>query len=387
MRVGLFHNRYIQRGGEDIAFDFEVGLLSKAGHQVEVFTVDNREEIGASAAAALRAGLRARWNPAVVRRVEAFLSSRALDVAHVHNFFPLLSPALHATLHARHIPVVQTLHNYRLLCANGLMLRAGRSCEDCVPRGPWNAVRHACYRGSRLQTAVWSEMTALHRRRGTWRECVDLFTTPSAFARGKLLRAGIPAQRLRVLPLPVADPGPPRPVGREGALFVGRLSAEKGVDLLLQAWRRLHGYPLCIVGTGPEETRLRALARNLPGVRFAGGLPHDRVLRAMADAAFVVLPSRWHETFGLTAVEAMACGRAVVVPRPTALSDLVEPGRNGLLFDIGDVDGLARACRTLAGDGALARELGEEARAHYAECFTPERCTGAFEEVLASVMR
>jgi glycosyltransferase involved in cell wall biosynthesis len=387
MRVGLFHNRYIQRGGEDVAFDFEVDLLSKAGHQVEVFTVDNREEIGVSATAALRAGLRARWNPAAVRRVEAFLSTRALDVAHVHNFFPLLSPALHATLHAHRIPVVQTLHNYRLLCANGLMLRAGRSCEDCVARGPWNAVRHACYRGSRLQTAVWSEMTALHRRRGTWRECVELFTVPSAFARDKLLRVGIPPERLRVLPLPVADPGPPRPVDREGALFVGRLSEEKGVDLLLQAWRRLDGYPLRIVGTGPEEVRLRALAHDLPGVRFAGGLPHDRVLGAMADAAFVVLPSRWHETFGLSAVEAMACGRAVVVPRPTALSDLVESGRNGLLFDIGDIDGLAHACWTLAADGSRAREMGEQARAHYEERFTPERCAGAFEEVLALVMR
>ncbi|HEY5658225.1 MAG TPA: glycosyltransferase family 4 protein [Myxococcota bacterium] len=387
MRVGLFHNRYRERGGEDVAFDVEVDLLSKAGHQVEVFAVDNREEIGTSAAAALRAGLRARWNPETVRRVEAFLATRALDVAHVHNFFPVLSPSLHATLHARGVPVVQTLHNYRLLCANGLMLRAGRSCEDCVARGPWNAVRHACYRGSRLQTAVWSELTALHRRRGTWRDCVDLFTVPSAFARGKLLQADIPPQRLRVLPLPVADPGPPQTVARDGALFVGRLSPEKGVDLLLQAWRRMGGYPLHIVGTGPEEPRLRALARDLPGVHFAGGLAHDAVLRAMADTAFVVLPSRWHETFGLAAVEAMACGRGVVVPRATALADLVEPGRNGLLFEMGDVGDLARACAALAGDAALARELGAQARAHYEDHFTPERCIGRFEEVLASVSR
>jgi glycosyltransferase involved in cell wall biosynthesis len=387
MRVGLFHNRYRQRGGEDTAFDVEVDLLSKAGHQVEIFTVDNAQEIGRSPLAALRAGLRARWNPATVRRLEAFLSSRALDVAHVHNFFPLLSPALHVALHARRIPVVQTLHNYRLLCANGLMLRDGRSCEDCVARGPWHAVRHACYRGSRLQTAVWSEMTACHRRRGTWRECVDLFTAPSAFARDVLLRTGIPAPRLRVLPLPVADPGPPRPAGREGALFVGRLSAEKGADLLLQAWRSLGGYPLRIVGAGPEEARLRALARDLPGVHFAGELSREGVLAAMAEAAFVVLPSRWHETFGLVAVEAMACGRAVVVPRPTALSELVEPGHNGLLFELGDVEGLARACRTLANHAALARELGEGARAHYLERFTPGRCAAALEKILASVTR
>ncbi len=386
MRIGIFHNRYRYRGGEDVSVDLEVDHFAKAGHQVHVLIVDNRREIGRSPIGALRAGLRAHWNPATVRRVGSFLGEHPLDVAHVHNFFPLLSPALHAALHERGVPVVQTLHNYRLLCANGFFLRDGRACEDCVALGPWNAVRHGCYRGSRLQTAVWAHMTAYHRRRGTWRECVALFAIPSRFTRQKLLQTGIPPERLRVVPLPVPDPGPPRAAGR-GALFVGRLSAEKGVHLLLDAWRQLDGYPLCVVGTGPEEARLRARAASVPGVRLVGALPHERVLEAMADAAFVVLPSTWYENFPLSAIEAKACGRALVASHPSALSDLVQPGGTGELFEMGDARSLAAACRRLADDPAATREMGERARAEYEELYTPARCAGKLEEIFRAVMR
>jgi len=386
MRIGLFHNRYLQRGGEDVAVDLEAELLAKAGHDVHLLCVDNRTSIGSSRLGALRAGLRARWNPATVACLDSFLAEHPIDVAHVHNHFPLFSPALHVTLHARGIPVVQTLHNYRLLCANGFMLRAGRSCDECVARGPWHAVRHACYRGSRLQTLVWSEMTAAHRRRRTWHECVDLFITPSEYARRVLLATGIPRERFRVVPLPVRDPGPARPPGH-GALFVGRLSPEKGVDLLIEAWRALEGYPLCIVGSGPEESSLRARAASVAGIRFAGQLAADAVHAALREAAFVVVPSRWHENLPLALLEAQAAGRAAVVSHPSALSDLVESERTGLRFPMGDVAALAAACRRLARDAALVRALGARARAQYEARYTPARCIEQLEDALRSVTR
>jgi glycosyltransferase involved in cell wall biosynthesis len=386
VRIGLFHNRYRYRGGEDTAVEMEAELLAKAGHEVHVLRVDNRAEIGESALGALRTGLRARWNPATPKRVEDFLAEHPVDVAHVHNYFPVLSPSLHAALRACDVPVMQSLHNFRLLCANGYFLRDGRPCEDCVSRGPWNAVRHGCYRGSRLQTAVWSEMTAHHRRRMTWHACVDLFVTPSRFARSRLLQTGIPPERLRVLPLPVLDPGPPSPIG-EGALFVGRLSREKGVDLLIDAWRRLEGYPLDIVGVGPEQERLRERAAGVPGVRFVGELSRDRVLAAMADAAFVVAPSCWYEIFGLTVLEAMACGRAVVVSDPTALSELVDPEHSGLLVERGDVESLAQACRALAFDAARTKEMGRRARHRYLREFGLDQCLARHEDAFLSIMR
>ncbi len=366
MRVALVHNRYLERGGEDTVVEHTGELLAKAGHQVHHLVVDNREEIGTSRLGAVRTGLRARWNPASARRVEALLDAHPVDVAHVHNFFPVLSPSVYGAFRARGVPVVQTLHNYRLLCANGLFFRAGRPCEECVARGPWNAVRHGCYRGSRLQTAVWSEQAAHHARRRTWRRDVDLFTTPSEYARARLWAADLPAARVRVLPNPVPDPGEPRP-GGEGAVFVGRLSPEKGVAHLLEAWRELGDTPLTIVGTGPEEAALRERARSLPAVRFTGALSREGVDAELRRASFAVVPSLWYETFGMAAAEAMALGTPVVAPRRTAVEELLESGRAGLLFDRGDLRGLAQACSALAFDPERARFLGEEARALYEE--------------------
>jgi glycosyltransferase involved in cell wall biosynthesis len=390
MRVGIFHNRYFERGGEDVVADAEAALLAKAGHEVHRLTADNREALTRSPLAPVRTAFTAHWNPETPRQVDAFLDAHPVDVAHVHNFFPVLSPALHWSLARRGVPVVQTLHNYRLLCANGLFLRDGKPCEDCVTRGPWNALRHGCYRGSRAQTAVWARATAHHRRRGTWEDAVSLFTTPSEFARGKLLRAGLDPERVVTKPNPVADPGPPTPPG-EGAVYVGRLSHEKGVDLLLEAWRAQAGAPLTIVGAGPEEARLRTLADGISGVRFLGAQDHGRALAAIAAAAFVVLPSRCYEVFPTAAVEAQACGRALVVPRGTAFTDVVEPGRTGLHFDFGDAGDLARACRELLHAAALTRVLGEEARASYEERYAEgpalARLEAVYETALHAEMR
>lgn len=385
LRVGIFHNRYLQRGGEDTASDGEAWLLAKAGHEVHRFTVDNRDALGASPLGPLRTALGAHWNPETPRAVDAFLDEHPLDVAHVHNFFPVLSPSLHWALARRGVPVVQTLHNYRLLCANGMFLRDGKPCEDCVARGPWNALRHGCYRGSRAQTAVWARVIAHHRRRGTWEDAVARFTTPSDFARRKLLRAGIAPERIVVKPNPVADPGPPAPMG-EGAVCVGRLSHEKGIDLLLEAWRSQGGAPLSIVGSGPEEARLRAQARGIPGVRFLGEVAHDRALSAIAAAAFVVVPSRWYEIFPMTALEALASGRALVVPRDTALAEIVEPGRTGLHFGFADAADLARACAELLADPARARLLGSEARTVYEDVYAPDPALRRLEALYGSVL-
>jgi glycosyltransferase involved in cell wall biosynthesis len=383
MRVAIFHNRYRHRGGEDSVVDFEAELLRKAGHEVRMFVVDNRDEIARSPAGvlgALRVGMNARWNERSAARVRAFLDAEAVDVAHVHNFFPLLTPAVHAAIGERGVPVVQTLHNYRLLCANGMFLRQDRPCEDCVERGPWNAVRHACYRGSRVQTAVWADQTQHHRRLGTWPKRVDLFTTPSAFAREKLLAAGLPPDRLVVKGNAVDDPGTATAAGR-GGVFVGRLSREKGVHLLLEAWRNFAGEPLTIVGSGPEAAALRRAAADIPGVCFLGRVGRERVFEALREAAFSIVPSLWYENFPVTVAESLACGRAVVAASPTALDEFVDHGRNGLRFELGSVDGLAAACGELLSDPARTAEMGLEARADYEDHLTPEASLAALLRV------
>jgi glycosyltransferase involved in cell wall biosynthesis len=379
VRVGIFHNAYVWRGGEDAVVSQEVDLLRKAGVEVKLFTVDNRDAKLDTLAGRLRAGLAARRSHAVGRRVDSFLAAHALDVAHVHNFFPLLTPVVHERLNARGIPVVQTLHNYRLYCANGAFLREGRPCEDCVASGPWNAVRHGCYRGSRLQTAVWAEASAHHRRRGTFERCVTLFSTPSEFARGKLVAAGLEPAKIVVRPNPVPDPGAPRFGGR-GAVYVGRLSPEKGPRLLLEAWRGMDGFPLEVIGSGPQEGELRRLAASIPGVRLLGQLPASGVQERIREALFLVAPSLCYEIFSLAVAEAMAAGKAAIAAHPTAPAELVEPGRTGLHFPTGDVRALAQACRTLAADPARAEAMGREARARYEDEFAPAR---SIESLLA----
>jgi glycosyltransferase involved in cell wall biosynthesis len=381
VRIAIFHNRYRERGGEDTAVDGEAELLEKGGHSVVRCLVDNREAL-ASPFGLLRAALRARWNPASAARAAEVAGE--IDVAHVHNFFPVLSPAVHEALSARGVPVVQTLHNYRLLCANGNLLRDGRVCEECVPRGPWHAVRYGCYRGSRAQTLVWSDATAHHRARDTWRRCVDRFVAPTGFAARKLLAAGLPRERVEVLPYVLADPGEPAPPGR-GAVFVGRLAPEKGVDLLIDAWREQGGAPLAIIGSGPGEPALRERARGVPGVRFLGALSHDAVLRALREAAFAVVPSRWYEISPFAAIEALACARPVVAWRGGALAELVDDGRSGLLFDALDAASVARACARLLGDAALVRQLGAGAREDYLERHAPEAGLARRERLYAAV--
>ena len=372
MRVGIFHNPYVWRGGEDAVVALEAELLRKAGVEVQLFLLDNRDAQLGTLAGRLRAGLRARGSPEASRRVAEFLAAHPIDVAHVHNFFPLLTPAVHERLHAQGIPVVQTLHNYRLFCANGAFLREGRPCEDCVAAGPWNAVRHACYRGSRVQTAVWAEATAHQRRKRTFERCVTLFTTPSAFARSKLVAAGLDPARIVVKPNPIADPGEPRS-GGHGAVYVGRLSEEKGARLLLEAWRELAGLPLTIVGSGPLEAELRALGSRIPGVRFTGQIPPEAVREELRAALFLVAPSICYESFSLVVAEAMAAGKAAIAAHPTAMAELVEPGRTGLHFPSGDAPALARASRELAANPARTEAMGREARARYEDELSPER--------------
>lgn len=369
MRIGVFHNRYAQRGGEDRVVDLEVEQLRKAGCEVHLFTVESGELTGAWQRA--RALWQAPLAPEMADRTADFLARHPVELVHVHNSWPLLTPAVHLTCRALGLPVVQSLHNYRLACARADFLRDGAPCQACVSQGPWQAARHGCWKGSRLASAAWSRATTWQRRAGVWGDAVDRFVAPSEFARRRLVEtAGLPADRILVLANPVPDPGEAAPPGR-GAIYVGRLAEEKGVGLLLEAWRGLGDAPLTLVGDGPEAGRLRDRAAGLPNVRFTGTLPAEGVRSELARAAFAVAPSLCDETFGLAAAEAQALGRPVVVPRDTALAERVEQGRTGLCFRRGDASSLAAACRELLDDRQRTALLGLEARSVYEERLAP----------------
>ncbi len=357
-RVLLVHNAYQQRGGEDAVVEAEATLLREHGHEVTLYSRHNDEVAGLSRLALARDTL---WSPRTGRDLQALISEHRPDVVHVHNSFPLVSPSVCWAAARAGLPVVQTLHNFRLLCPQALLLREGRICEDCVGRVPWRAVQHGCYRGSAVQSAAVAGMLQLHRGLGTWQRQVTLYIALNAFCRDKFIEGGLPAERIRIKPNFVDLPAPATQP-REGLLFVGRFSREKGLAVLAEALARApQGTALHAAGSGPDA----ALLEGAPGVRLLGPLAPADVYAQMAQRRALVLPSIWYENFPRTLVEAYANGLPVIASRLGAMATLVEEGVTGLLFRPGDAADLAAKLAWAEAHPAEMQRMGENARRHY----------------------
>lgn len=363
LRVLLVHNRYQQRGGEDEVVDAEQALLLRHGHAVQRLERHNDEIATLPAHRVLVDSL---WSARSERELAHTAARFRPDLVHVHNSFALISPSVLAAARGLGLPVVQTLHNFRLLCPQGSLLREGRPCSDCVGHVPWRAVQHGCYRGSRAQSAALAAQLVGHRVRGTWRRDVTLYLALNRFCADIFVRGGLPAARLRTKPnfvdLPAGLAAAP---ARRGLLFVGRLSAEKGTALLAAAAALRPGAePIRVVGDGPERARLQGQ----PGLELLGALPQPQVLQLMLGASALVLPSLCAEAFPRTLVEAFACGLPVIASRAGALPELVTQGRTGWLFDAGHAGSaqeLADRMNDADAQPGTLRDLGEQARAHH----------------------
>lgn len=340
MKLLIVHNYYQQAGGEEQVFTTEASLLEAQGHQVVRYTVHN-DEVGNINPITL-AGATV-WNTDSYRKLRQLMRQEKPKVVHFHNYFPLISPAAYYAARAEGVPIVQTLHNYRLLCPNVFFFRDGQVCEDCLGKiVPWPGVLHACYRGSRAATGAVAAMLTVHRVLQTWTEAVDLYIALTQFARQKFIQAGLPAEKIVVKPNFVyPDPGIGE--GRGGyALFVGRLSPEKGIGTLLKAWEKLRGkVPLKIVGDGPLAPQETNAVEPVPGVEWLGRKSSKEVYELMGNANMLIFPSEWYETFGRVAIEAFAKGTPVIAANIGAIAELVESGRTGLNFHPGDPEDLA----------------------------------------------
>lgn len=372
MKCVLVHSYYQQRGGEEEVFEAEMSLLRAHGHHVTAFTAANEEMValGPVEQAAVTV-----WNRRTHEQFSRLLREERPDVVHFHNTFPLISPSAYYAAAAAGVPVVQTLHNYRLLCPNGLFFRDGRVCEDCLGKKvPWPGVVHACYRDSVAASAVTAGMLTAHRLAGTWSKKVDLYIALTEFARRKFVAGGLPADRVFIKPNFVPDPGRARGPREGFALFVGRLTPEKGVMTMLRAWRHLRDLPLRIVGTGPLSAEVAAALADreaYPNVEMLGFQPQKEVLEMMKSARFLVFPSEWYEGAPRVVLEAFACGLPVIGGRLGAIAELVEEGWNGSAFAPGDPDDLVR-CVARALSGGVLEEMGRNARREYERKYAPE---------------
>jgi len=364
-RILVVHNRYQQPGGEDAVVEAEVNLLRRRGHSVETYIRDNDELNEMSRLDALAENLWSRrtWND-VAKLARTFRP----DVIHVHNTFAMVSSSVYWAAARAVVPVVQTLHNFRLMCVQAMFLKDGKVCEDCIDRVPWRGVVHKCYRSSGLYSAAQATVIGMNRAIGTYRDRVTRYIALTDFCRDKFIQGGLPADRISVKPNFVDIERVPTN-GRRGGLFVGRLAAEKGVDVLLAALKELPNVSIDVIGDGPESARLA----EHPQVNLLGWLGAAEINERMQRAAYLVMPSIWYENFPRTLVEAYANGLPVIASRLGSLAELVDHGRTGLVFEPRSAHDLARHLAWAEAFPQKMRAMGENARETYEARFTPER--------------
>lgn len=367
----VVHNYYQQPGGEDEVFHSETALLEAHGHQVATYTRRNEDvaSMGPLAQAATSV-----WNQTTYRAVRSLIREVRPSVMHVHNTLPLVSPSVYYAARAEGVAVVQTLHNYRLICPAATLFRDGHLCEDCLSQPvPWPGVVHKCYRDSRGASAAVVGLLTAHRALGTWTRAVDAYIAFTDAMRTKLIQGGLPAERILVKPNFVArDPGEGTRAGGY-ALFVGRLTAVKGVQTLLDAWRGLgERIPLKIVGDGELRETVQSAARAQPEIEWLGQLGRERVQQLMREAYALIFPSVWYEPFGLVVLEALAAGLPVIASDLGSMASVIEHGRNGLHFTPGDPKDLATTVTRAWARPAAAATMARHARQTYETTYTPD---------------
>lgn len=365
MRLLVAHNFYQQAGGEDTVVNAEIELLRAHGHEVQVYgrTNDDINEIPH-----VKVAGQTFWSRHTNKDIAELVITFKPDIIHVHNTFPLISPSIYWAANKANVPAVQTLHNFRLLCPQAMFLRDGKVCEDCLGNVPWRGVMHGCYRGSKSQTAVLASMTTAHNIIGTWHNKVARYIALNDFCRQKFIAGGLPADLIAVKPNFVDAPTIAE-TARNGLLFVGRLSPEKGISTLAAAAKLLNNAPIWVAGVGEES----ALLENIAGLECIGKLSSEAIFNKMAASNALIMPSIWYENFPRTLVEAFACGLPVIASRIGALAELIEDGKTGLLFEACNATDLASKMQWALQNPEKMRQMGQNARALYQAKYTPEQ--------------
>ncbi len=359
------------------------------GHRVITYTRSNRELEKISAFARLKTVGNLVSASDSKRDVARILRAERPDLVHVHNTFMMISPSIYEACHDAQIPVVQTLHNYRLSCPAMFFFRDGHVCEECREHSLLNSVWHGCYRNSLSATAAVALMLQVHRSRGTWTQAISGYIALTEFSRNKFIEAGLPAQKIHVKPNFVdPDPGERNAAGKY-ALFAGRLSPEKGASTLLAAWKRLSAkVPLLIVGDGPLRAELEAeVAKcDLRQVTFLGRLTAGETRAAMREAAFLIVPSVWYEGFPMVIAEGFALGVPVMGSRLGSIQEVVADRRTGIHFTAGDPSDLAEKVDWAWNHPAELQAMGRAARLEYERRYTAVNNYSLLADIYAQVI-
>lgn len=387
MNILMIHNRYRIRAGEDCSFDAESLLLEKYGDTVLRYTCDNKD-IEGKIYSKVKLALRTIWSHTDYKAVRQILQKERVDVVHVQNHFPLISPSVYYAAKTEGIPVVQSLRNYRLFCLNAYLFREGKVCEDCLSCfTPWLGVMRKCYRGSWFASLVLWISLSLHRLVGTYSRKVDVFIALTEFARHKYAQNGIPREKIFVKP----NFAPPSPANlekdTEGLLFVGRLSSEKGISVLIDAWKELESFAeLTIIGEGPLETLVREAANTMPGVVYLGRKSTEEVQDIMRKSKALIFPSLWYEGMPRVIIESFAAGTPVIASDLGAMSTMITHRADGLHFEPGNHIALVEQIRWMMTNPTKWELIRQKSRcqfkANYAEQSNYQVLTDIYKHAL-----
>jgi glycosyltransferase involved in cell wall biosynthesis len=387
MRILIVHNRYQQHGGEDNVVASESELLRAHGQEVMHFDVDNDHIRGFVSQITTAAG--SVYSLSAKRRVEEAIAAAKPDVVHVHNFFPTLSPSVFYACEAAGVPVVHTLHNYRIVCCAPYLFRDGHVCEECIEaRSPLPGIRHACYRSSHIGSAVASLGMAFHHEIGTWSNKVAAFIALNEFAANKIGGYRVPREKIIVKPNFSVDLGIGTGDG-DYALFVGRLSPEKGIQTLIDADAGgLLAVDVVLLGDGPmREAVLRAQSRPGSRLKSLGFMKHDQIIDHMRRANVLIMPSIWYESGPLVVIEALSLGLPVIAADLGNVAQLIRTTGAGLLYEPGNPAALAARLTEYASKPEAAVAMRKYARSAYESAHTPEKNYGRLMEIYEGVIR
>lgn len=371
LKLLFCHNTYQHKGGEDQVCDKEMALLKQQGHSLYYHQRSN-DHIH-SFKNKLTTSLQLNYSAVERDALQEQLKNQVPDVVQVHNFFPVLTPAIYDACQAENIPVIQTLHNYRTICPSALLMRDGQLCESCVMGSPYHAVLHKCYRDSVAGSFFVARMVDYHRKHKTWQTKVNRFIALTEFAKSKFVEAGFPEDKIRVKPNFIEDPFKGMeilPDKQETALFVGRFSQEKGIDVLLNAWDSID-YPLALAGDGPLFEKCVTDFESVE-IDFLGSQSSEQVHGLMSQARFLVMPSIWYEGFPMVLVEAFAHGVPVICSRLGGMAEIVTDSITGLHFEAGNVADLNDKIQWMIEHPSECAEMGRNARTEYLSKYTPE---------------
>jgi len=383
MKILQVHNYYQSPGGEDAVLSNEYKLLASYGHEVFQYTKTNEEIDNFNIFQKGKLFLNAIYSSSTFEEVLKIIEEHKPDICHVHNTLALITPSVYYVCKRMRVPVVQTLHNYRLICANASLFRNGKVCEECIGKSLYHSIKYGCYRGSRLQSFVLARTVEWNKKHNTWNNLIDAYIALTEFSKRKFVEGGLPESKIFIKPnFLFEDPGYSE--SDEGYfLFAGRLDEVKGVNVLIEAAKSLPQIKFKIAGNGILKHKVSSVI----DMEYLGQLNRSDLILELKKSSALIFPSVWYESMPMTIIEAFACGKPVIASNLGAMAEIVENGKTGLLFGPGNVNDLVEKILWAKNNPGKMKEMSLNARKEFEEKYTPQKNYKALMEIYEKAVK